>query len=115
MLKEQCRQFQNNLANDVISTGGVIELVKSQGTGEWYQARQFRITASNAKDVCSCMRSGRSSFELLKRLLWSSSAELKTKAMTYGRAHEAQARKDYFTNYSTDIKECRETGKEQNS
>ena len=93
VLKEQCKQFQENLKSACEGKTYPFMADNTFGQAEsemWMFHRQCRITASNCKDVI-CLKNGHTG--LIKRLLWASSPV--TPAILYGQENESKALEQY--------------------
>uniref|UniRef100_A0A8W8MG68 SAP domain-containing protein n=1 Tax=Magallana gigas TaxID=29159 RepID=A0A8W8MG68_MAGGI len=94
ILKQQCKQFQENLktACEEKSHPFMADGTLDQSESEmWMFHRQCRITASYCKDVV-CLKKGHTG--LVKRILWTSSPL--TPAILYGRENESKAFEQYM-------------------
>lgn len=94
ILKQQCKQFQENLktACEEKSHPFMADGTLDQSESEMCMFhRQCRITASYCKDVV-CLKKGHTG--LVKRILWTSSPL--TPAILYGRENESKAFEQYM-------------------
>ena len=85
-----------------------VQIVKQQGTPEWFNERRVRLTASLCKDIVS-LKSDRAIMNFLNKHLWKHDSVC-TPALQYGIQNERIARDSYKTSKNADRFMVVETG-----
>ena len=97
MVQCQVRQLIANVTPAVL---GPVLVTSEQGTNAWSNERRVRVTASSAKQVCSCATESRFR-NLVNDKLWRKSTQ--TAAMVYGHEHELLARETFQCSVEQEI------------